>query len=60
MPPKSKKQQFILICWLEDEMVGVMPLTSVAKDEKLFVGAVVQMKWKTKYYETEVLKLAGA
>jgi hypothetical protein len=40
--------QFALVRWLEDESVGVMPLSAVKKDSNACVGAIVEMKFKKK------------
>ena len=47
MPPKSKDKdkRIILVRWIEDETVGVMPLSALRKGEQAYVGAVVQVKW---------------
>lgn len=49
----------VLVRWYEDESVGVMPISSVQKGEKVYVGATVNMKFKGKTYEAEILKLSG-
>ena len=38
----------ILVCWLEDESVSVMPLSTTG-DEKLYPRAIVPMKFRSKY-----------
>ncbi len=57
MPPKNKR--FMLVRWLVDETVGVMPLTSVKKDHTPRVGAYVEAKYQGKFYEAEILKISG-
>ena len=48
-----------LVRWFSDETVGVMPISAVQKGEKVYVGAVVNMKFKSKMYEAEILKLSS-
>lgn len=61
MPPKkrSKEKLFILVRWLVDETVGVMPLTALHRDCRAHVGAVVEVKYGRKFYQAEVLKISG-
>jgi len=57
MPPKGKEKTFVLVRWLEDETVSVMPLTAIHQDFTAHVGAVVRVKWGgRKYYDAEILK----
>ena len=52
-------KEFALVRWLEDETVGVMPLSSVKKGYNPFAGATVKMKWRGKReYEAEILKIS--
>ena len=57
MPPKPK--YFLLVRWTSDESVGVVPLSAVRPGQKSFVGAIVDMKYQSKYYEAEILKISG-
>ena len=51
--------QFCLVRWIEDDQVGVMPVSSVSKDSKPVVGAEVDMRWKGKaVYKAEILKIS--
>ena len=63
MPPKKRNGRgFVLVRWLEEESIGVMPVRSIHEDDhdRVFVGAFVRVKWTTnKYYDTEILKLSG-
>ena len=48
--------------WLDDESVGVMPISAVKTDanSSVHVGAFVEVKWgRGKYYDAEILKLSG-
>ena len=40
--------------WLEDETVGVMPISAIAKEDKgnVYPGAIAKLKWK-KLYDAE-------
>lgn len=50
----------MLVRWLEDEKIGIMPVTSVQKGNDVHVGAVVPVKWSgRKYYDAEILQLSG-
>ena len=57
MPPK----QYILVRWLEDESVGIMPISAVHKDSQAqtHVGAVVDIKFGRRYYTGEILQISG-
>ncbi len=50
---------FLLVRWMEDETVGVVPVTAVKKGQEFDVGAYVETKFKKKFYESEVLKISG-
>ena len=50
---------FALVRWVEEESVGVMPLSAVRSGQKAFVSAIVEMKFKSMYYEAEILKISG-
>lgn len=56
----SKKK--VLVRWLEDETVGVMPISAIAKEDKginVFPGAIAKIKWKKLFYDAEILKVSG-
>ena len=60
MPPKPKERQFVLVRWLDDETVSVMPLSAVCKDDRAYVGAVVKVRWNGwKLYDAEIMKISG-
>ncbi len=50
---------FLLVRWLEDETVGVFPVTAVKKGQGYYVGACIDTKYKKKLYHSEVLKISG-
>ena len=53
-------QQLCLVCWVENDQVGVMPVSSVSKDYKPRVGVTVDMRWKGKItYKAEILKISS-
>ena len=53
-------QQLCLVRWVEDDQVGVMPVSSVSKDYKPRVGVTVDMRWKGKTtYKAEILKISS-
>ena len=48
-----------VVRWIEDDQVGIMPVSSVSKDSKPVVGAVLDMRWKVKaVYKAEILKIS--
>ena len=53
-------KQFTLVRWIEDDTVGVMPLSAVeGKDCMPCVGATVDMRWRgKKTYEAEILRIS--
>lgn len=51
--------KFALVRWLSDESVGVMPLTAARKGSKIYVSAVIEMKFQKKFYDAELLKISG-
>lgn len=53
------KTTFALVRWLEEESVGVMPLSAVRSGQKTFVSAIVQMKYQGRYYEAQILEISG-
>lgn len=54
-------KKLALVRWLEDEMVGVMPLTAAKDDPStIFPGTKTMMKWKgKKQYEVQILQVSG-
>ena len=55
----SDSKEYVLVRWIEDESVGVMPLSAVAKGYSPSPGATIRMKWRgKKEYEAEVLKIS--
>ena len=55
----SIKPKFALVSWLEDNSVGVVPLSAAKDGEKVFPGATIPVKFQRKYYEAEILKISG-
>lgn len=53
-------KKFALVRWLEEESVGVMPISSAQNPEELYVGCMTKMKWTRgkKLYDVEILKLS--
>ena len=44
---ENYSKQYAFVLWMEDERVGVMPVSSVMKKYGAsYVGAVVKMKWR--------------
>ena len=58
MPPKKRDKEFILVRWLQDETVGVMPQSAVQKDSHVYVGAVTQVKYGRRFFDAEILKVS--
>ena len=54
MPPK-----LMLVRWLTDESIGVVPTSSIQKGEIPNVGNVARVKWGSKFYEAEVLQVSS-
>ena len=55
-------QQLCLVRWVEDDQVGVMPVSSVSKDYKPRVGVMVDMpvgKERQHRYKAEILKISS-
>ncbi|XP_019860258.1 PREDICTED: uncharacterized protein LOC100637058 isoform X2 [Amphimedon queenslandica] len=62
MPPKMAEtaKSFMLVRWLEDEKVGVMPVSAAKTGVKPYVGAYIDVKWtRGKYYEAEILRISN-
>ena len=53
----SKK--LMLVRWLVDETVGVVPTSNAKKEAVIEVGKVASVKWGTKFYDAEVLQLSS-
>lgn len=54
--------KYMLVRWVEEESVGVMPSTAVHKEDKAkaIIGDIVRLKWSGKqYYDAEILKTSG-
>ena len=55
-------KKYALVKWLEDESMGVMPLSAAkvgAAD--LFAGMKTKMKWNgKKWYDVQILKISGS
>ena len=56
-------KEFTLVRWVEDDTVGIMPLTAVVAGTNCTsmpcVGAVVDMRWRgRKTYEAEILRIS--
>ena len=49
----------LLVRWLLDETVGVIPSSAVKKDQKVCLGAFIDAKFNKKFYEAEVLMISG-
>lgn len=56
MPPKTETtKSFMLVRWLEDEKVGIMPVSAAKTGAKPYVGAYIDVKWmRGKYYEVRI------
>lgn len=53
--PKS----FILVCWVEDETLSVLPATAICPGKKVYIGAFSSSKWARKFYSGEVFGVCG-
>ena len=55
----SDCKEYVLVRWIEDESVGVMPISAVAKGYNPSAGATIKMRWRgKKEYEAEILKIS--
>ena len=55
---QPKQMQFAIVRWVEEESVGVMPLTAMHKGQTVHVGTYCEMKFKSNN-EVEILKIDG-
>ena len=58
MPPKS----YLLLRWIEDERVGIVPSSSVHSEDtqRVYPGAIgVRVMFGKKYFEAQILKIDG-
>lgn len=51
--------KFILVRWLEEESLSVIPASTARQGQKVYVGVFGDFKWAGKFYEGEVLSLSG-
>lgn len=51
--------KFALARWVEEESLSAVPTNSVRPGQEVYPGGFGDFKWKTKYYEAEVLALSG-
>ena len=56
---KSKCQTYLLVRWIEEDSVGVMPSTALKKGQMPSVGVITELKYSSKFYEAEILKISG-
>ena len=54
------QKKFALVRWLDEEQIGVMPVSAAPNVESMFVGSITQMKWNKgkKLYDVEILKVS--
>ena len=54
-------KRWMLVRWIDEDMIGVMPALAVVKGYTAYVGAVVRLKWNRgrETYDTEILKMSG-
>ena len=53
-------KEFVLVRWLDEDQIGVMPMSAIVKDKAVYVGAVVEIKWKPReVYDAEILKISS-
>ena len=49
-------KEFVLMRWLDEDQIAVMPMSAIVKDKAVYVGAVVEIKWKPReVYDAEIL-----
>ncbi len=49
--------RYILVRWMEEESVGVVPASAASSEPVL--GTILAVKYQTKYYDAEILKISG-
>lgn len=64
MPPKvvTKKkgpEEFILVKWLADNSIGVMPQSAVHREDEVIKGQTVRVKWGSKFFSAQTLQLSS-
>lgn len=52
-------KKLMLVRWLVDETVGVVPTSTVQKGETVEVGAIAGVKWGSKFYQAEILQISS-
>lgn len=52
------KKEYVLVRWVEEESVGVMPVSAIK--ESYFVGKICEVKFSGKLYDAEILKISGS
>ena len=54
-------KKWLLVKWIEESSVGVMPAKCVHKEDQGQVAefSTVRIKWRAKFFDAEVLKLSG-
>jgi len=49
----------MLVCWLEEETLNVVPSSNIAEGQTATVGSFCDVKWGSKYYEGEILSISS-
>ena len=52
-------KSYLLIRWIAEENLSILPCTAARSKDKLYVGAVDDFKWSGHYYNGEILKISG-
>lgn len=55
----TTRKSFCLLRWIEEDKVGIMPISAVKKDQIATVGSVVDVKYQSKFYPAEILVVSG-
>ena len=57
----AKLKGWMLVRWIDEEKIGLMPASGVVKGYTPYVGAVVGMKWNRgkENHNAEILKMFG-
>ena len=59
---KKCSKKFVLVRWVEEDSVGVMPIAAAPNSKDIYVGCFTKMTWTPKgkkLYDVEVLKISG-
>lgn len=59
MPPKKHPGPYVLVCWLKEESVGVVPSCNCEDKSEIFPGSTTRVKYGRKYFDAQILQEDG-